>query len=174
MHVLVGLGNPGSQYAFTRHNFGFMAVDAIQRTHNFEPFKKKFSGEISLGQINDQDILLLKPMTFMNLSGKVVAEALTFYKIPITQVTVFHDDLNLAPFQVKTKQGGGAGGHNGLRSMDQHCGSDYFRIRLGIGNPGVNVAAFVLSSFDLDEKNMLPDFLEKLVNEVPALLKGFL
>lgn len=173
MHLLVGLGNPGSQYTFTRHNFGFMVVDAIQHAYNFEPFKKKFSGEISLGQISDQDFLLLKPMTFMNLSGKTVAEAIKFYKIPITQVIVFHDDLNLAPFQVKTKQGGGAGGHNGLRSMDQLCGSDYFRIRLGIGNPGFDVASFVLSPFNPDEKSELPIFLEKLVDDTPVLLKDF-
>jgi PTH1 family peptidyl-tRNA hydrolase len=129
-HLIVGLGNPGNEYAGTRHNIGFMAVDAIATREGLPTFKSKFKG-----MITGKDYLLLKPQTFMNLSGESVGEAMRFHKLAPAQTVVFHDDLDLPPGEVRIKQGGGTGGHNGLKSIDAHIGPDYWRVRLGIGHP---------------------------------------
>ena len=136
MLLCVGLGNPGQQYLMTRHNIGFMAIDAIGCSYDFPSFKKKFQGEYSEHKINDTAVGLLKPQTFMNLSGASVQSAMAFYKLKSEQVIVIHDDLDLVPGQIKVKLGGGAGGHNGLKSIDQSIGNNYWRLRLGIGHPG--------------------------------------
>ena len=137
MQIWVGLGNPGAQYAMQRHNVGFMAVDAIAEVHGFDPPKKAFSGWTQQGRIGGQRILLLKPATFMNDSGRVGrARRWTIFKKDIGDVTVFHDELDLAPFKVKVKVGGGTAGHNGLRSTEAHIGNEFRRVRIGIGHPG--------------------------------------
>ena len=136
MQIWVGLGNPGAQYALQRHNVGFMAIDTIADVYNFEPPKKAFHGWLQQGRIADQRIALLKPATFMNESGRAVAAALHFFKQEAERITVFHDELDLAPFKVKVKAGGGTAGHNGLRSTEAHIGSGFRRIRIGIGHPG--------------------------------------
>ena len=169
-HLIVGLGNPGNEYAGTRHNIGFMAVDAIATRRGLPVFKRKFKG-----MITGTDYLLLKPLTFMNLSGESVGEAMRFHKLKPENVIVFHDDLDLQPGQVKIKQGGGAGGHNGLKSIDAHIGPDYWRVRLGIGHPGVKgdvVTDYVLSPFAKADKKWLEPLLDALAKEFDLLLKG--
>ncbi len=136
MQLWVGLGNPGPRYAMHRHNVGFMACDVLADMHDFAPVQKKFQGWLQEGRIGNQKILLLKPGTFMNESGRSVGEAMRFYKLAPEALTVFHDELDLAPFKVKVKQGGGHAGHNGLRSIDAHLGPDFRRVRIGIGHPG--------------------------------------
>ena len=150
MQLWVGLGNPGAKYAGNRHNIGFMALDRIAQDFGFAPFKAKFQGQISEGRIGPERIVLLKPETFMNLSGQSVGEAMRFYKLAPEDVTVFHDELDLAPFRTRLKQGGGHAGHNGLRSMHQHIGESYARVRLGVGHPGHKdrVASYVLADFE--------------------------
>jgi PTH1 family peptidyl-tRNA hydrolase len=149
MLIFAGLGNPGGKYLANRHNIGFMAVDAIHRKHPFGPWSKKFKSEISEGEIDGEKILLMKPQTFMNLSGEAVGEAMRFYKLTPADLTVFHDELDLPAAKVKVKTGGGNGGHNGLKSLDAHCGREYRRVRLGIGHPGVKdlVHGHVLGDF---------------------------
>ena len=163
MFVLVGLGNPGAKYALNRHNIGFMVVDSIAATYNFPPFKIKHSAFISEGKIGDHKVMLCKPITYMNLSGQAVGDLLRFYKTEPDKVYVVHDDLDLEPGQIKVKTGGGHGGHNGLRSLDQHLGKDYWRVRLGIGHPGratqmeADVSNYVLSNFSkLDQEWLVP------------------
>jgi PTH1 family peptidyl-tRNA hydrolase len=136
MLLIAGLGNPGPQYAKNRHNVGFMAADAIARRHSFSGFSKKFRGEIAEGTLAGEKVLIIKPMTFMNLSGDSVGEAMRFYKLSPSDIIVIHDELDLAPGKLKLKTGGGHGGHNGLKSIDAHCGKDYKRLRIGIGHPG--------------------------------------
>jgi PTH1 family peptidyl-tRNA hydrolase len=136
MQLWVGLGNPGPQYAMHRHNVGFMAADVIADVHDFPAPAKKFQGWIQDGRIGSERILLLKPGTFMNESGRSVRAALDFYKLTAQDVTAFYDELDLTPMKVKVKQGGGAAGHNGIRSMIQHIGEDFRRVRIGIGHPG--------------------------------------
>src|SRR5690606_38412019 len=131
-----GLGNPGSQHAANRHNVGFMAADAIARRHSFSPWSKKFRGLVAEGTLGGEKVLLLKPQTFMNLSGQSVGEALRFYKLEPAALAVLYDELDLAPGKVRVKSGGGHGGHNGIKSIDQHVGRDYRRVRIGIGHPG--------------------------------------
>lgn len=174
MQIWVGLGNPGPRYALHRHNVGFMAVDVIADMHDFEPVQKKFSGWAQEGRIGTQKVLLLKPATFMNESGRAVGEALRFYKLGTEALTVFHDELDLAPFKVKVKQGGGHAGHNGLRSIDQHCGADFRRIRLGIGHPGHKdrVTGHVLGNFAKDEQDDLVAMLGAVGAEAEWLAKG--
>jgi PTH1 family peptidyl-tRNA hydrolase len=174
MQLWVGLGNPGAQYALHRHNVGFMAVDAIAEVHGFEPWKKQFRGWSSLGRIGSQRILLLKPATFMNESGLSVGEAARFYKLDVDAVTAFHDELDIAPFRVKVKTGGGAAGHNGLRSIDQHLGQDYRRVRLGIGHPGHKdrVTGYVLGNYAKAEMDPLADMLGAVAAEAPWLAAG--
>ncbi len=136
MLLLAGLGNPGAKYANNRHNVGFMAVDAIARRHSFSPWSRKFQAEIAEGRLGGEKALLLKPQTFMNLSGQAVGEALRFYKLDPSAVTVLYDEIDLAPGKIRVKIGGGAGGHNGIRSIDQHIGQNYRRVRIGVGHPG--------------------------------------
>ena len=136
MQIWVGLGNPGAQYALHRHNVGFMAIDTIAEVHGFPAPRKSFSGWAQEGRIGAHRVLLLKPATFMNDSGRSVGEAMRFYKLDAAAVTVFHDELDLAPFKVKVKTGGGTAGHNGLRSTEAHIGNAFRRVRIGIGHPG--------------------------------------
>jgi len=174
MLLLVGLGNPGAQYARNRHNIGFMAVDEIIRRHSFGPEREKFSARLSDGRFNTEKVVALKPMTFMNLSGQAVGEAMRFFKISPEQVVVFHDDLDLAPGKVKVKKGGGHGGHNGLRSLDAHIGKDYWRVRLGIGHPGHKdrVHGYVLSDFSKADADWLEPLLDALAETAPVLTEG--
>src|SRR6478752_1421145 len=137
MLIIAGLGNPGSQYAGNRHNIGFMAVDAIQRRPGFAPWSKKFKAVISEGELGGQKVLLIKPQTFMNLSGEAVGEAMRFYKLQPSDLAVIYDELDLPAGKARIKVGGGNGGHNGIRSIDAHCDKNYRRLRLGIGHPGV-------------------------------------
>jgi PTH1 family peptidyl-tRNA hydrolase len=149
MLLFVGLGNPGAKYARNRHNIGFMAVDEIARRHGFAPWRRRFQGETSEGTLDSERVILLKPMTYMNESGRSVQEAASFFKIGVGDVTVFQDELELSPAKLRVKVGGGIAGHNGLRSISAHIGNEYRRVRLGIGHPGVKelVHGHVLSDF---------------------------
>ncbi len=174
MQLWVGLGNPGSHYALHRHNVGFMAVDLIAGMHGFSPWKKQFQGWAAEGRIGPEKILLLKPETFMNESGRSIRAAMDFYKLAPMDVTVFHDELDLAPMKVKVKRGGGTAGHNGLRSTDRYIGPDFRRIRLGIGHPGHKdrVYGHVLSNFHKSETEALTDMLGAVGAEAGWLAKG--
>jgi len=178
MQIWAGLGNPGPQYAMHRHNVGFMAVDVIADMHGFGPVQKKFSGWVQEGRIGSEKVLLLKPATFMNESGRAVAEALRFYKLGVEALTVLHDELDLAPFKVKARVGGGLAGHNGLRSIDQHVsqlgGPDFRRVRIGIGHPGHKdrVTGHVLGNYAKAEMNDLTDMLAAIGAEAEWLAKG--
>ena len=174
MQLWVGLGNPGPQYAMHRHNVGFMAADTIAEVHRFGPVQKKFSGWLRDGRIAGQRILLLKPATWMNDSGRSVAEALRFYKLDIAALTVLHDELDLAPFKVKVKTGGGTAGHNGLRSIDQHLGPDFRRVRIGIGHPGHKdrVTGHVLGNYAKAEMDDLAAMLGAIAAEAEWLAQG--
>jgi peptidyl-tRNA hydrolase, PTH1 family len=149
MLLFVGLGNPGAKYARNRHNIGFMAVDEIARHHRFSPWRRRFQGETSEGALDSERVILLKPTTYMNESGRAVQEAASFFKISAGDVTVFQDELELQPAKLRVKVGGGIAGHNGLRSISAHIGNEYRRVRLGIGHPGVKelVHGHVLSDF---------------------------
>jgi peptidyl-tRNA hydrolase, PTH1 family len=170
----VGLGNPGPQYAFNRHNVGFMVADTLADIHRFGPVQKKFQGWLQEGRIGSDKILLLKPATFMNESGRSVGEAMRFYKLELSALTVFHDELDLAPFKVKVKLGGGHAGHNGLRSIDQHLGADFRRVRLGIGHPGHKdrVSGYVLGNYAKAEMDPLAEMLGAVAAEADRLAAG--
>ncbi|WP_093451012.1 aminoacyl-tRNA hydrolase [Sphingomonas sp. YR710] len=174
MQIWVGLGNPGAQYAMNRHNVGFMAVDIIAELHNFDPWKKQFQGWSATGRIGTQRILLLKPATFMNESGRAIGEALRFYKSEVGDVTVFHDELDLDPFRVKVKTGGGTAGHNGLRSTEAHIGNAFRRVRIGIGHPGHKdrVLGYVLGNYVKSELDDLADMLGAIGAAAPWLATG--
>ncbi len=174
MQIWAGLGNPGGKYAMHRHNVGFMAADAIAEVHDFGPAKKAFRSELREGRLGSHRILLLKPQTYMNLSGEAVAAALRFYKLDLDALTVFHDELDLAPMKVKVKQGGGTAGHNGLRSIDQHLGPDFRRVRIGIGHPGDKdlVTPHVLSNYAKFEYEPLSDLLAAIADEARWLADG--
>lgn len=174
MLVFAGLGNPGARYANNRHNVGFMAVDAIHRRHGFPRWTKKFSAENALGEIGGQKVLLLKPQTYMNLSGQAVGEALRFYKLAPSDLTVFHDDLDLAPGKVRIKTGGGNGGNNGLRSIDAHIGRQYRRVRIGIGHPGAKerVTGHVLGEFARADATWLEPLLDAIGENADFLARG--
>ena len=174
MQLWVGLGNPGPKYAMHRHNVGFMAVDVMAEMHGFGPVQKKFQGWLQEGRIGAAKILLLKPATFMNESGRSVGEALRFYKLGMEALTVFHDELDLAPFKVKVKTGGGTAGHNGLRSIDQHLGPDFRRVRIGIGHPGHKdrVTRYVLGNYAKAEMEPLSDVLGAIAAEAEWLAGG--
>ena len=161
MKLWVGLGNPGAKYAGNRHNIGFMALDRIAADHGFGPWRKGFQGLVSEGRFGSEKVILLKPETFMNLSGQSVGEALRFHKLTPADVTVFHDELDLAPGKIRVKTGGGHAGHNGLRSIHAHIGEAYHRLRLGIGHPGHKdaVAAYVLHDFGKADQDWLEDLL---------------
>jgi PTH1 family peptidyl-tRNA hydrolase len=173
MLLLVGLGNPGSEHRRQRHNVGFMAVDAIAERHNFQPFRKRFQGEIAEGVLDGTKTLLLKPQTYMNLSGKSVGEAAHFYKLPPAQVVVVHDELDLAAGKIRMKTGGGHAGHNGLRSIDATLGPNYRRLRIGIGHPGKDmVLGYVLQNFHTDERVWLDPLLDAMAAEAGYLAKN--
>ncbi len=174
MRLFVGLGNPGSQYAGNRHNIGFMALDRIAADHGFGPWRAKFQGQITEGRLGRDKVLLLKPETFMNLSGQSVRAAVDFYKLEPGDVTVFHDELDLAPGKCRVKSGGGHAGHNGLRSIHGHLGPDYQRVRLGIGHPGRKelVSGYVLHDFAKADQDWLDDLLRGLSDGAPALADG--
>lgn len=174
MQIWAGLGNPGAQHAMQRHNVGFMAVDAIAALHGFAPPKKQFQGWVHEGRIGAHKLLLLKPATYMNESGRSIGEALRFYKLGPDALTVFHDELDLLPFKVKVKRGGGTAGHNGLRSTDAHLGSDFRRVRLGIGHPGHKdrVTGYVLGNYAKAELDPLSDLLGAVAAEAGWLADG--
>ncbi len=174
MKIFVGLGNPGAKFARNRHNIGFMSVDRIAQDHGFGPWKSKFQGEIAEGRLGTEKVLLLKPMTFMNRSGQSVGEAMRFYKLDSTDVTVFHDELDLAPGKVRVKAGGGHAGHNGLRSIHDHIGAAYDRVRLGIGHPGRKelVSPYVLSDFAKADTEWLDDVLRGVSDGAVELAGG--
>ena len=174
MQLWVGLGNPGAQYALNRHNVGFMAADTIAECHDFGAVKKAFQGWTQEGRIGAEKILLLKPATFMNESGRSVGEAMRFYKLEPDAVTVFYDELDLDPFRVKVKIGGGAAGHNGIRSIAQHIGEDFRRVRLGIGHPGHKdkVSPHVLGNYAKAEMDPLADLLGAVAAEAAWLAAG--
>ena len=174
MRLFVGLGNPGAKYAGNRHNIGFMAVDRIAADHGFGPWKKAFHGQVAEGRLGLEKVVLLKPETFMNLSGQSVQAAVAFYKLGLNEVTVFHDELDLAPGKLRVKQGGGHAGHNGLRSIHGHLGEAYGRVRLGIGHPGHKdaVAAYVLNDFASADAGWLDDLLRGISDGAPALAAG--
>lgn len=161
MKLFVGLGNPGAKYAGNRHNIGFMALDRIAEDHGFTPWRSKFQGEVSEGKFGSDKVILLKPMTFMNKSGQSVGEAMRFYKLDSTDVTVFHDELDLAPGKCRVKAGGGHAGHNGLRSIHEHISPHYDRVRLGIGHPGNKnaVSGYVLRDFAKADQDWLDDLM---------------
>ena len=174
MLLFVGLGNPGKSYAGNRHNIGFMALEAIARASNAAPFRKKFQGELSEARIGPERALLLKPDTYMNESGRAVAEAARFHKIPVEDIVVLHDELDLAPGKMRVKRGGGDAGHNGLRSITAHMGGAYRRVRLGIGHPGDRalVHSFVLSDFAKAERPWVDALCDAVAQQAGALAKG--
>lgn len=174
MQLFVGLGNPGAKYAGNRHNIGFMALDRIAQDHGADPWRSKFQGKLCEVRLGTTKALLLKPETFMNRSGQSVGEALRFYKIPVEDVVVFHDELDLAPGKCRVKTGGGHAGHNGLRSLHGHIGEAYKRVRLGIGHPGHKdrVAGYVLSDFAKAEQDWLEDLLRGISDGAEELAKG--
>jgi len=174
MKLWVGLGNPGAKYAQNRHNIGFMAVDRIAADHGFAPWRAKFQGVIAEGRLGAEKIVLLKPETYMNLSGQSVRAALDFHKLTLADLTVFHDELDLAPGRMRLKQGGGHAGHNGLRSIHGHLGDAYARVRLGIGHPGHKdaVAAYVLHDFGKADEGWLDDLLRGISDGAVALAAG--
>jgi len=174
MQIWAGLGNPGSGYTMHRHNVGFMAADVIAEMHSFGPVQKKFQGWVQEGRIGSEKILLLKPATYMNESGRSVGEAMRFYKLDLGALTVFHDELDLEPFKVKVKMGGGHAGHNGLRSIDKHLGADFRRVRIGIGHPGHKdrVHGYVLGNYTKAEQPELIDMLGGIGAEADWLAQG--
>ncbi len=174
MKLLVGLGNPGAKYEKNRHNVGFMAIDAIADAHGLPAWRKKFQGLVTEGTIGGQRVLLLKPQTYMNESGRSVGEAMRFHKLGEGDVTVFYDEIDLAAGKLKVKTGGGNAGHNGLRSMTAHIGNDYTRVRIGVGHPGEKhlVANYVLSDFAKAEQEWLAAMLEEIATAAPLIAKG--
>ena len=174
MLIFAGLGNPGGKYARNRHNIGFMALDHIASDHGFGPWKSRFQGQVSEGRLGAVKVILLKPETFMNLSGQSVGEAMRFYKLEPGDVTVLHDEIDLAPGKVRVKTGGGHAGHNGLRSIHQHIGPDYGRVRLGVGHPGRKelVPGYVLHDFAKADDSWLDDVLRGVSDGAEYLAAG--
>ncbi|ABC24541.1 aminoacyl-tRNA hydrolase [Rhodospirillum rubrum] len=174
MKLVVGLGNPGPRYAGNRHNVGFMAVAALARRHGIGPFRRKFQAQVADGQIAGARLLLLAPETFMNASGQAVGEAARFHKIAPEDIIVLHDELDLAPGKIKVKQGGGAGGHNGIRDIEAHLGPAFWRVRLGIGHPGHKdrVLTYVLGDFAKAEEDWLAPMLDAVADHFALMLEG--
>ena len=172
MYLFVGLGNPGPQYENNRHNIGFMAIDEIIRSYGFSAEKPKYGGAASEGFIDTHKIICFKPLTFMNKSGIPTSQIANFYKIHLENVFVFHDDLDLAPGKIRVKRGGGAGGHNGLKSIDSHMGKDYWRVRLGIDHPGHKdrVSGYVLQNFSKAEMQWVVPLVQAVADEAHLLL----
>jgi len=174
MYLVVGLGNPGEKYAWNRHNIGFMAADEIVRRHSFSSYRAKFQGEIAEGKIGTEKVLVLKPQTFMNESGRSVKEVVTFYKIASEDIIVLHDELDLAPGKLRVKRGGGHAGHNGLRSIHAHVGEGYARVRLGIGHPGDKnrVTGHVLKDFAKADQDWIEPELDAVADNMDLVLAG--
>lgn len=174
MKLFVGLGNPGSKYAGNRHNIGFMAVDRIADDHGFGGWRSKFQGQVNEGRLGSEKVVLLKPETFMNVSGQAVGEALRFYKLEPEDVVVFHDEIDLAPGKLRVKAGGGHAGHNGLRSLHAHIGDSYGRVRMGVGHPGHKdaVPVYVLKDFAKADQDWLDDMLRGVSDGAPHLAEG--
>jgi PTH1 family peptidyl-tRNA hydrolase len=174
MKLFVGLGNPGAQYARHRHNVGYVALDKIAAAYNLGPWRKRFQGEAAEGTLGGERVVLLKPTTYMNDSGRSVGEAARFLKIDVGDIYVFHDEIDLAPAKLKVKVGGGNAGHNGLRSITAHMGNDYHRVRIGVGHPGVKdaVAHYVLRDFAKVEYGWLDPLLDAMADAAPFLAKG--
>ena len=174
MRLFVGLGNPGAKYAHNRHNIGFMAVGEIARRHGFAPWRRRFQGETSEGTLEGERVVLLRPTTFMNESGRAVQEAVSFFKLGMDEIVVFQDELELPPGKVRVKIGGGIAGHNGLRSISAHIGNEYRRVRLGIGHPGVKelVHGYVLSDFAKSDRSWVETLCEAIADSAGLLLTG--
>ncbi|MEM6534051.1 MAG: aminoacyl-tRNA hydrolase [Pseudomonadota bacterium] len=174
MRLLVGQGNPGPKYSGNRHNFGFMVMDAMAEAYGFAPWKEKFSGLCCLGQIGDEKVLLLKPQTFYNETGQAARAAMDFYKLEPDAVTVFHDEIDLAPGRLRVKFGGGHSGNNGIRSMSAHLGPDFHRIRMGVGHPGdrARVMPYVLSDFAKADEAWRDALINACVTSLPLLFSG--
>src|SRR6201991_763291 len=174
MRLFVGLGNPGTKYQGNRHNIGFMAVDEIARRHGFAPGRRRFQGETSEGALDGERVILLKPTTWMNDSGRAVQEAANFFKLGAGEITVFQDELELPPAKVRVKVGGGIAGHNGLRSISAHIGNEYRRVRLGIGHPGIKelVHSHVLSDFAQADSDWLTTLCDAVAEHAALVAKG--
>jgi PTH1 family peptidyl-tRNA hydrolase len=174
MLLFAGLGNPGPAYAMHRHNVGFMAVDAIAAVHGFSPWRARFQGLVAEGRLGPSRVMLLKPMTFMNESGRSVGETLSWLKLAPEALTVFYDELDLPPFRVKVKTGGGAAGHNGIRSIIQHVGAEFARVRIGIGHPGHKdrVTPYVLGNWAKEEQPALAALLDDMADLALLLAAG--
>jgi PTH1 family peptidyl-tRNA hydrolase len=174
MLLFVGLGNPGSRYVGNRHNIGFVVVEEIAKRHGFAPWRRRFQGVATEGSIGSEKVLLLLPGTFMNESGRAVGEAANFYKLDLSDIVVFHDEIDLAPAKVRVKTGGGVAGHNGLRSITAHVGNDYRRVRIGVGHPGVKelVHAHVLSDFVKSEREWVDALRDIIADNAGLLAKG--
>ncbi|MEA2938214.1 MAG: peptidyl-tRNA hydrolase, family [Alphaproteobacteria bacterium] len=174
MLLFVGLGNPGSNYAGNRHNIGFMALQAVAQRHNLGPWRRRFQGVATEGSIGAERALLLLPGTYMNESGRAVAEAAHFYKLGLGEIVVFHDEIDLAPAKVRVKTGGGVAGHNGLRSISAHVGNDYRRVRIGVGHPGIKelVHGYVLSDFAKSEREWVDALCTIIADNADLLARG--
>ena len=174
MLLFVGLGNPGEKHAGNRHNIGFMAVDAIRTRHSFAPWRRRFQGVATEGAIGREKVLLLLPGTYMNESGRAVAEAVHFYKMPLSDIAVFHDEIELPPAKLRVKTGGGIAGHNGLRSISAHVGNDYKRVRIGVGHPGVKelVHAHVLGDFAKSERPWVEAMCDAIADNAELLAQA--
>lgn len=174
MLLLVGLGNPGARHAGNRHNIGFMAVEAIAKRHGIAPWRRRFQGMAAEGNIGSARVLLLMPGTFMNESGRAVAEAAKFYKVGLDEIVVFHDELDLPAGKLRLKVGGGNAGHNGLRSITAHMGNDYKRARMGIGHPGDKaiVHSYVLSDFAKSERDWVETMCDAVADNAELLARG--
>ena len=174
MRLFVGLGNPGAKYAHNRHNIGFTVVEEIARHHGFAPWRRRFQGETSEGSLDSERVILLRPSTFMNESGRAVQEAANFFKLAAGDITVFQDELELPPAKLRVKIGGGIAGHNGLRSISSHIGNDYRRVRLGIGHPGVKelVHGYVLSDFAKDDRPWVEALRQAIADNAGLLATG--
>jgi peptidyl-tRNA hydrolase, PTH1 family len=174
MWILVGLGNPGTEHQHDRHNIGFMAIDAIAKAHDITAFKSRFKGDVAEGRIAGERVALAKPMTYMNLSGECIGQLARYYKVTQNRIIVFHDELDLAPFKLRVKKGGGAAGHNGLKSLDAHLETpEYWRVRLGIGHPGDRdrVTGYVLGPFGKDEKPYVAQWMDVVAKNIPLMLQ---
>jgi len=174
MRLFVGLGNPGTKHQGNRHNIGFMAIEAVARRHRFAPWRRRFQGETAEGELAGQRVVLLKPATYMNESGRAVGEAMRFFKLALGDVVVFHDELDLPEAKLRLKTGGGNAGHNGLRSITAHIGNDYARVRLGIGHPGLKhlVHAYVLGDFAKAERPWVEALCEAVADHAGLLAAG--
>jgi peptidyl-tRNA hydrolase, PTH1 family len=174
MRLFVGLGNPGAKYAANRHNIGFMAIDEIARRHGFAPWRRRFQGETAEGTLDRERVILLRPLTFMNDSGRAVQEAANFFKLAPADIAVFHDELELPAAKVRVKVGGGIAGHNGLRSISAHVGNEYRRVRLGIGHPGIKelVHGHVLSDFSKSDRPWVEALMDAVADNAALLADG--